>query len=136
MNPTTLNQYVPAGSYQLTSNNISITISANCQLPNGGNNPSTLTYTSEQADNISDISNNGGVLYITPGNGSTPNPTNRYNEYIPAGSYQLTSSNININLGANCQRMDGSYNQSSISFNPSTAISDISNNNGNLQITA
>jgi hypothetical protein len=59
-----LGPYVPAGSYQLTSKNISITINASCEQTGGEWVPSRLTYTAEEAQGSTGIWNNEGVLKL------------------------------------------------------------------------
>jgi hypothetical protein len=62
---------------------------------------------------------------------------NEYNAYVPAGSYQETSQNISITLNAQCQNNLGDWVESSpLTYKPEVAMecTDLSNNNGNLQI--
>ena len=56
--------YVPVGSYQHSSQDISITLSANCLNANGSPVASSLTYTTTQAATIQDIANSNGALTI------------------------------------------------------------------------
>jgi Beta-1,3-glucanase len=107
------NQYIPAGSYQLTSTDITVTINATCQTETGLRIQSpALAYTSEAANSIGDITNVNGTLIIGQGNGSTPNPTNLLGQYVPAGSYQLTSTNITVTINASCETEAGTWVQS------------------------
>lgn len=137
MNPTNnYGQYVPSGSYQLTSSNITITISANCEQTGGAMVPSTISYPATQAANMVDISNQEGVLTIAGGNGNQPNPTNNLGEYVPAGSYQLTSDNISVTISAQCEQTGGAMVPSTITYttNQVANISDIANIEGVLTI--
>ena len=63
-NPTdNLGPYVPAGSYQLTSRNVTVTINAECEQTGGNwvkSNP--LNYSSQEASNFRDIANIEGEL--------------------------------------------------------------------------
>lgn len=136
-NPTNnYGQYVPAGSYQLTSSNITVTISAQCEQTGGAMVPSTLNYTASEAANIGDIPNLEGVLTLSLGDGKQPNPTNNFGEYVPAGSYQLTSSDITITISAQCQQTGGNWVASKVSFTTGQAanIRDIANIEGTLTV--
>jgi hypothetical protein len=127
------NQYVPAGTYQLTSTGISITIKAKCK--NTANNylASNLTYSLIDASVIGDISNVNGVLTIVEGSSSIPNASHQWGEYVPAGSYQLNSKDIEVTINGTCDKSGGGSVQSPpLTFAAVTAdcISDLSNNEG------
>jgi len=136
MNSTIKNQYVPGGSYLLTFSDISISINANCKNAQGGYVSSRITYNIEEALSIGDIINNEGTLAITMGVHS--NTINKYNEFVPVGSYQLSSKDITVTLNAKCQDAAGNWvNSNPITFYAIDAfqIKDISNKNGQLFIT-
>ena len=57
--------FIPSGSYALTSQQISVTISASCQNMQGQWVPSTLTFTADEASSITDINNINGQLGLT-----------------------------------------------------------------------
>lgn len=135
MNPTIKNQYVPGGSYLLSSNNIRISINANCKNAQGCYVSSRLTYSIEEALSIGDIINNEGILAITMG--AHNNTINKYNEFLPVGSYQLLSKDITVTLIAKCKDAEGNWEYSTpITFYAIDAfqIKDISNRNGQLFI--
>ncbi len=131
-------QYVPAGSYQNSSSNISVTINAQCKRFDGGVIPSTLTFTTDVAVVIDDIENRDGKLLMLAGKDpSQPNPTNLFGQYVPAGSYQNSSSDISITLNAACEQTGGNVVQSpALTFLATdvTTISDIENREGTLKI--
>ena len=65
VNPTNLfGPYVPAGSYQKTSQTITVTVTASCTQLNGNVVPSTLAFSVAQVSNINDLENNNGVLTV------------------------------------------------------------------------
>jgi hypothetical protein len=127
-------QYVPAGTYQQSSSDLSIEIQAQCRSTSGATVTSTLQYTSTEAFNIRDISNNNGVLTIVSGNADILNGSNSFGNYIPAGSYQQSSSGITVTLSANCLNSQGQSVPSSLTYLASNAGSfvDIANDNGVL----
>ena len=137
-NPTNkYGQYVPAGSYQNSSSNITVTINAQCTQLDENVAPSTLTYSTEVAVVIDDIENKNGKLVMPAGKDpSEQNPTNLFGQYVPAGSYQNSSSAISITLNADCEQTGGNVVQSALTFSASEAasISDIENREGTLQI--
>ena len=138
-NPTNkYGQYVPAGSYQNSSTEISITLNAKCEQTGGNVVVSTpLTFLATDAATIGDIENREGVLRVIPGNSSTPNTANKYGQYVPAGSYQNSSSDISITLNAKCEQTGGNVVTSpSLTFLATDAatISDIENREGTLQV--
>ncbi len=139
VNPTNkYGQYVPAGSYQNSSANISVTINAQCTRFDGGGIPATLTYTTEVAVVIDDIANANGKLVMPAGKDpSQPNPTNKFGQYVPAGSYQNSSADISITLNAECEQTGGNVVPSPpLTFlaTDAASISDIENREGVLQI--
>lgn len=132
------NQYVPAGSYQLTSRDVQITINASCEQT-GGNlvQSPPLTFTLAEAASIGDIANMEGTLTRQPGNEGTPNPTNNYGQFVPAGSYQRTSSNITITINASCEQTGGNWVESpplTFTAEAGKSLRDISNREGTLQL--
>jgi hypothetical protein len=92
--------YVPSGSYQQTCRNIHVTLSAECQKIDGSWQPTTLdlTYLSN-----ADVENANGTLRVA-GPSSVP-----LQSYLPYGSYQQTCRNIHVTLSAECQKIDGSW---------------------------
>jgi len=140
VNPTNkFGQYIPAGSYQLSSREVKISINANSERGNGTvNDNAAVTYDAESAQQIGDIINNIGNLIVGGGDGSKPNPTNNFGQYVPAGSYQLSSDNIIVTIQAQCQKIDGSWVQSEpVRYSTSEAakLNDISNQDGVLTLT-
>ena len=127
-----ITQYIPPGSYLETSDRIEVTITATCSKSTGGSNVSSLKYTVLKSEAIGDIANIEGVLTIHEGDGKKQNPTQKYSKFIPPGSYQLTSSNIRIELSAFCRTVDGMMVQSHLRYIPSLPITDILNDNGHL----
>jgi len=62
-NPTnTLGAFIPAGSYQSSCSDISVSLKANCLNSNQQSVASTLSYTSSEATTFLTIENNNGVL--------------------------------------------------------------------------
>lgn len=134
---STTNIFVPAGSYLLTSSDISVTISASCEQSSGDWVDSTLPFNANEANTLADISNLEGLLTLATG-AYNADATQEFNQYVPAGSYQLTSKNITITLNATCQDAAGSWAASNpLVFTAESALQfeDISNNNGQLFIT-
>ena len=134
----TQNQYVPYGSYILSSKDVLVQIQAECDTGTGQTyNTSTLSYSSAKANEIADISNNWGKLSMTQGNGSLPNAVNKFGKYIPAGSYQNSSRKIRVTVTATCKARDGSYKSpTSITYDTDQAskATDIENINGVLML--
>lgn len=133
--PTSTSPFLPAGSYQNSSRNISVTLTADCLNENQIPVPSTLTFSSTQLTGIGDIANQNGVLTLVSGSGS---PINTSNPFVPAGSYQNSSSGIQVALSATCTNESGGSNSSTIvySISQTANLSDIANNNGNLELVA
>lgn len=107
------NQYIPEGSYLLTSQNVEVTINAECQQT-GGNwiQSSPLSFSQAEAAKIRDIANIEGKLTVFKSDSPEPNPTNQLGPYVSAGSYQLTSRNITVTLNARCEQTGGNWIQS------------------------
>ena len=129
-------QYIPAGSYQGSSSEITIQIKAQCTPISGSPAASSLTYTTAQAVSIGDIGNINGVLTIATGNSAIKNSTNQFGQYVPAGSYQGSSSGITVTISASCLNNQNQSVASSLTYTTAQAanIQDISNNNGVLTI--
>jgi hypothetical protein len=129
-------QYIPAGIYQNTSSAITIEIQAQCISASGGQAASSLTYTTAQAVSIGDIGNSNGVLTIATGNSAIKNGINKFGPYVPAGSYQNSSSGITVTISATCLNAVGTAAPSSLTYTTAQAatISNIENNNGVLTI--
>ncbi|MFN9487677.1 MAG: hypothetical protein ACK6BM_13665, partial [Cyanobacteriota bacterium] len=137
MTSSSCSPFIPAGSYQesLSANTvIQVTLTATCKNESGGSNQSTLTFNSGALSGINDISNDNGNLTLESGSGS---PINTENPYVPAGSYQDSSSDIQITLSANCRNEKGDGVNSSITYSEADAkkFSGIENNNGQLEST-
>lgn len=135
MTSSSCSPFIPAGSYQesLSANTvITVTLTATCKNESGGSNQSTLTFNSGALSGIDDISNNNGNLTLGTGSGS---PINTENPYVPAGSYQNSSSDIQIMLTATCRNEQGAGVTSSIGYSEADAkkFSGIENNNGQLE---
>lgn len=127
--------FLPGGSYQASSTNIAVTLTASCLNENQVPVPASLTFTSAQLSGVCDISNANGVLTLVSGSGS---PENASNQFIPAGSYQNSSSGIQISLSATCQNGTGGSDSSSVAYSTDQAatLTDIANNNGNLTLVS
>jgi hypothetical protein len=95
---------------------------------------STLTYDQSKLSGIDDISNQNGVLTLVSGTNTPINEDN--NVFIPAGSYQASSSHINIQLSASCNDEAGKPINATIAFTSLMAerLSDITNDNGALEL--
>ncbi len=135
MTPPSISLFIPAGSFQESLSPgtvIQVNLEAQCTAENQQSNASSLTFNSGELNGIGDIANNNGSLALEPGSG---NPQNTANAFVPAGSYQNSSSDIQITLTATCNNELGQPINSSITYTPQQAAeySDISNNNGNLE---
>lgn len=135
MTSSSCSPFIPAGSYQetLASNTvIQVTLFATCKNESGESVQSTLTFNSGGLSGYNDISNANGKLTLESGSGS---PTNTENPYVPAGSYQNSSADIQITLTATCMSEKGDPTTSNITYSEKDAkkFSDIENNNGNLE---
>jgi hypothetical protein len=125
--------FIPGGSYQESSDNIVVTISATCLNLSQEPVSALLTFSETQLNNVLDIANENGVLTMLPGSGTPPNASN---QFIPAGSYQNSSSNILITISANCKTVAGNMVSSQTKYSASQAatLMDIQNYNGSLQL--
>jgi hypothetical protein len=137
MTSSSCSPFIPAGSYQesLSANTvIQVTLTATCKNVSGGTASSTLSFNSGALSGIEDISNSNGTLVLVSGSGS---PINTENPYVPAGSYQSSSSNIQVKLTATCLSEKGDGVTSSITYTEADAkkFSGIENNNGYLEQT-
>ena len=132
------NQYVPAGSYLLTSKDVEISINAIATRVDGSHNPNAaVTYPVSEAPNIGDIINENGNLVVGGGDGNKANSTNQFGEFVPAGSYQLTSTGLHVTIQAMCQKIDGTWMRSvPVRFTTEDAaqLADISNIDGQLTL--
>lgn len=127
--------FIPAGTYQESLSYgtvIQVTLTASCKNESGQFVQSTLKYNSGGLSGYDDISNNNGSLSLLSGSDSA---INTENPYVPAGSYQNTSSNIQITLAATCNNENGDAIPSSIAYTEQQAkkFSDVMNNNGILE---
>jgi hypothetical protein len=135
MTSSSCSPFIPAGSYQesLSSNTvIQVTLTASCKNESGQFVQSTLKYNSGGLSGYDDISNANGSLTLQSGGGGA---VNTENPYVPAGSYQNTSSNIQITLAATCNNEKGDPTNSSITYTEQQAkkFSGINNINGILE---
>lgn len=130
---TSLGPFIPAGSYQQSAANVTVTLSASCLNESQIPVQSSLTFTSGQLSGICDIANESGSLKLVAGSSA---PVNTSNPFIPAGSYQNSSSGLQITLSASCQTETGELNPSSLTYSASQAASltGIVNDNGSLQL--
>lgn len=123
--------FIPAGSYQDSSNNLQVTLSAICINLPGKSVPASLTYNETQAEGSMDIANLNGVLTLLSGSGD---PDNANNSFLPAGSYPNSSSSISVVLMASCQKVADTYVSASLDLdeNQAAEMTDIANENGLL----
>ena len=131
---TSTSPFLPGGSYQASSTITSVSLSATCLNSKQQSVQSVLTYTPAQLQGVCDIANENGVLTLIQGSSS---PVNTGNQFIPAGSYQNSSTNISIQLAANCKTANGSQSlASTVSYTAATAanLTDIENTNGSLEL--
>ena len=135
MTTSSCSPFVPAGSYQESATDISVTITAACLDSNKIPVQSSLSFNTSQLNGICDIANDNGSLQLVSG---TTSPVNTYNPFIPAGSYQNSSSGLQITLSASCKTETGSSNSSSLAYSAAQAASltDIGNNNGSLELVS
>jgi hypothetical protein len=127
-------QYVPPGTYQQSSSEITVTLQAQCKNSAGTEVSSTLTYTASQAMTIGDISNDNGNLTIVTGNGNLFNSANNLGIYVPSGSYQNSSSSVSVTLSAHCLNGNQQSVPASLTYTSTEAASfaNIANTNGAL----
>jgi hypothetical protein len=127
-------QYVPPGTYQQSSSEITVTLQAQCKNSEGTEVSSTLTYTESQAMTIGDISNDNGILTIVTGNGNLLNLANILGAYVPSGSYQNTSASVLVTLSAQCLNGNEQFVPASLTYTSTDAASfaNIANSNGTL----
>ncbi|TRX35530.1 hypothetical protein FNW52_10850 [Flavobacterium sp. ZT3R18] len=129
--------FTPGGSYLETSKSVNVTINAFCAKRDGSiANSAPLSYTTEQAQSFPDIANDNGNLVsqvVSPGT-----LVNEMGIAVPAGSYQKTSSEIVITLSALCQKINGTWVNSTLTYSASEAQNyplGIVNNDGNLSFS-
>lgn len=131
-------EYVPAGSYQRTSQNINVTITALCQKTDGSWVQSPpLSYSANQAGTITDLANMNGVLTLFTDNPANHNVSDNLGPFVPAGSYQRTSQQVSVTLNAVCQKIDGQWVPSQpLNYTAEQAANanDIANRDGNLRL--
>lgn len=122
--------FIPAGSYQDSSNNLQVTLSAICINLAGRPVPASLTYNESQAEGSMEIANLNGVLTLVSGSGD---PDNANNSFLPAGSYP-NSSSISVVLMASCQKVADTSVSASLDLdeNQAAEMTDIANENGLL----
>jgi len=116
---------LPSGSWQQTCRNSNMkggTLYAQCQRMNGGWRDSSIDP--RQCGNRG-VSNDNGNLVCEGGGGGN----------LPGGSWQQTCRNSNMKGGtlyAQCQRMNGSWRDSSIDARQCGGNGGVANNDGNL----
>ena len=112
-----------------------MTITAECQTPNGAWKPSTLTYTEDQTGNLTDIANTNGVLTLESSGPLQKNGYDGLGKYVPAGSYQQTTRNVSITIQAQClnDAQKGVASEITYTANESVFFQDLQNDNGVLK---
>ena len=127
-------QFVPVGSCQFSSSNITITIQAKCKPLSGDPLASSLTYGSSRQFGIGDIKNINRVLTLLPPDGTASTSNNRLGTYVPAGTYQASSLDITIILSAHCNNSQGQPVPSTLTYsaNEAASFTDIANIDGQL----
>lgn len=129
-------QYLVQGSYLKTSTDLQFTIQATCETADGGINSSSLTYTADQTGNLTDIANTNGTLTLESVGPLETNPHAGLGKFAPAGSYHLTSQDIQITISAQCLNDQQKGQASTLTFSASESSNwvDIKNINGVLTI--
>ncbi len=135
MTTSSCSLFVPAGSYQGSASDISVTLTAACLDSNKIPVQSSLSFNTSQLNGICDIANDNGSLQLVSG---TTSPVNTNNPFIPAGSYQNSSSGLQMTLSASCKTETGGLNSSSLAYSAAQAanLTDIGNNNGSLELVS
>jgi hypothetical protein len=131
MTTSSCSPFIPAGSYQESATDFSVTLTAACLDINKIPVESTLSFNTSQLNGICDIANDNGSLQLVSG---TTTPVNTSNPFIPAGSYQNSSSVQQIIISASCKTGTGSSKISQLTYlgTQAASLTDIMNNNGNL----
>ncbi|MFN7741426.1 MAG: hypothetical protein ACK5RA_14430 [Cyanobacteriota bacterium] len=131
MTTSSCSLFVPAGSYQGSASDISVTLTAACLDINKIPIQSSLSFNTSQLNGICDIANDNGSLQLVSG---TTSPVNTNNPFIPAGSYQNSSSVQQIIISASCKTLTGSSKISQLPYlgTQAASLTDIMKNNGNL----
>lgn len=133
--PSALGAFMPTGSYQKNCKNITITLLCNCTQEDGADNPTVISFAATDAAQIYDIVNENGSLGLSKGM-VNPKPFAGFGPFIPAGSYQNTSSKITVVIEAQCLDNNNKYMPSMLQFKHSEldSIIDIANTNGVLTL--
>ena len=96
---STTGSFFPTGSYQLTCQNISITLSAKARDINGIYQPNSFDLTHLSTP---DLWNDNGVIKAAGG-------TAPQNGFIPGGSWILSSQDIQVTVNCQAQKIDGTW---------------------------
>lgn len=131
--PSALGPFVPTGSYQKNCKNITITVLCNSLQEDGTENPTVLSYSATEVNQIYDIMNGNGTLALFKGT-ANPNPVASLGPFVPGGSYQTTSKNISVIIEAQCLAANNTYQPSILQYSAADvgAYIDIANVNGVL----
>lgn len=120
-------RFIPDGSYQKTSQDISVTLYCEAQRLDQSWIASGYPISQLSEPNAGLVNRDG---YLAPEEGSYP-----AKGFIPEGSYQKTCRNIRVTLGAQCQKSDKSWHYSALDITGySSAQGDIANLDGVLKI--
>lgn len=114
--------FVPNGSYTFTCTGITSTLHCLAQKIDQSWVPASFDLTNLA---VADLANMNGVLVNGP---HSPSPDG----YLPGGSYLLTSQDCKVILSANCQKADGTWQQSQLDITNLPVSQTISNINGVL----
>ncbi|MBQ4836596.1 MULTISPECIES: hypothetical protein [Pseudoalteromonas] len=118
-----MSQYIPEGSFTLTSKNIRSTLYTKSQKRDGKYIPASLDLTNLSS---ADVANMDGFLVNQTHSGSASG-------YVPSGSYQKTSDDIVVVLSAECQKRDQTYQESTLVISGLNNVS-VSNIDGVLTV--
>ncbi|QEL54407.1 cyanovirin [Chromobacterium paludis] len=118
------NRFVPQGSYLLTANSVSVHLYCESQKRNGQWIPAGFDLTQL----------NGGLVNLD-GSLHVEVDAEPQKGYIPNGSYAQTSRNIKVILSAQCRKMDGSWQWSTLDITGYQQVpGEIVNDNGVLTL--
>ncbi|GAB3535747.1 CVNH domain-containing protein [Photobacterium alginatilyticum] len=118
-----MSQYVPEGSFIKTSRNVKSVLYATARKRNQSYVPSALDITEL---NSADVANLDGVLVSQTNHGAPSG-------YVPSGSYKETCRDVRVILSAECKKIDGSWQYSTLELTDISNVS-ISNIDGVLKI--
>jgi hypothetical protein len=135
LGPVSLAQGLPYGTYRQTCRDIRINgyaLSARCQRVDGDWNNTSINYQNCRGQIIND---NGNLRCPESGNAPPGPGYGNWQGSLPPGDYGQTCQNMRMDgnrLVATCQRVDGSWNNTSLK-NVDRCQSPIVNDNGNLR---